>query len=85
MLARGRQNFRGFNFFGFNFREWLLTCEKRENKSLAKITNCTAYLYNNLGVKVKERRWCLLERSVFAGTYGTISVSKNKFVVKHKN
>ena len=29
------------NFHGFNFREWLLTREKRENKYLAKITNHT--------------------------------------------
>ena len=29
------------NFRGFNFCEWLLTCEKCENKSLAKITNHT--------------------------------------------
>ena len=33
-FTRGQQNFRGFNF-----REWLLTHEKRKNKYLAKITN----------------------------------------------
>ena len=33
-FTHGQQNFRGFNF-----REWLLTHEKRENKYLAKITN----------------------------------------------
>ena len=31
------------NFCGFNFCEWLLTCEKRENKYLAKIPNHTVY------------------------------------------
>ena len=35
-FTRGQQNFRGFNF-----REWLLTREKRENKYIAKITNNT--------------------------------------------
>ena len=35
-FARGQQKFRGFNF-----HKWLLTHEKRENKSLAKITNHT--------------------------------------------
>ena len=39
-FARGQQKFRGFNF-----HEWLLTREKRENKSLAKITNHTVSLY----------------------------------------
>ena len=33
-FAHGQQQFRGFKF-----REWLLTHEKHENKSLAKITN----------------------------------------------
>ena len=30
--------------YKFNFREWLLTHEKRENKSLVKITNHTGYI-----------------------------------------
>ena len=37
-FASGQQKFRGFNF-----HKWLLTREKRENKSLAKITNHTVY------------------------------------------
>ena len=32
------------NFRGFNFREWLLTREKHENKSLAKIIDYTVYI-----------------------------------------
>ena len=42
-FARGQQNFRRFNFAN----AWLLTREKRESKSLAKITNHIALFKAN--------------------------------------